>query len=560
MGEEYKQFLTDLWGGMDDGQILIWGYDGAQRKQSYWCASPAEAMRQAELGIAANMNVFMGAGLAQRAMGADKRVLKSEVYCIAALWLDLDIADPVHGKTNLPTTTDEALSLLRELPFDPSYIVHSGHGLQAWWCFKEPWYFRSPYERADAANLEKRLIYWYKDKARAHGWDVDSVFNLDRIMRLPGSVNYKSVPVQTTILSRGAVDDADDSDVFRYNPSDFDTFLPAVQRDSLSSIAVNHDSLELVIDPDADVPSAKLDLLREIDAKFSDSWDKKRKDFASGDYSMSTYDFSLARIACGAGWTDQEVCNLLIAFRRKHGADLKMQNKQYYQRTIARARVEASKTDAMHEITTFAQSQGSDAPSVLDPNQKDILLQSLSSMFGVQLIQIKRYVADPPQYQLVTARGSITLGDVDSLIVQRAMRSKLAAATGVYMRKFKDDQWDDVAQTLLNCCMDIPLDDAASEEGEVREWVDTYLNNKPPLAEDALEEAINQSAPIRVDGGTAIFGMDFRKWLRITQQEKLTGKKMGILLRGIGARSGVLPYTKNNAPSSRSVWIIPDNA
>lgn len=560
MGEEYKQFLDDLWGGMDDGQILIWGYDGGQRKQSYWCASPAKAAGEVERGIAANMNVFMGAGLAQRAMGADRRVLKSEVYCIAALWLDLDIADPVHHKDNLPSTTDEALALLRELPFDPSYIVHSGHGLQAWWCFKEPWYLRSPYERADAANLEKRLIYWYKEKARAHGWDVDSVFNLDRVMRVPGSMNLKSAPVPVTIIARGAVDDADDSDVFRYNPSDFESFLPEIKQDGLVSDNIEHNDIELVVDAGADVPSMKLDLLREIDVKFSDSWDKKRKDFPSGDYSMSSYDFSLARIACGAGWTDQEVCNLLIAFRRKHGADLKMQNKQYYQRTIARARVEASKSDAMQEISTFAQSQGSAAPSVLDPNQKDILLQSLSSMFGVQLIQIKRYIADPPVYQLITARGNITLGDVDSLIVQRAMRSKLAAATGVYMRKFKDDQWDDIAQTLLNCCMDIPLDDAASEEGEAMEWINAYLTNKPPLPEENIEEAVMNSVPIRVPGGTAIFGMDFRKWLRVTQQEKMTGKKMGILLRGIGARIQPLAYMKNGAATTRSVWIIPDNA
>ena len=108
--------------------------------------------------------------------------------------------------------------------------------------------------------------------------------------------------------------------------------------------------------------------------------------------------------------------------------------------------------------------------------------------------------------------------------------------------------------------MDIPLDDAASDEGEAMEWINAYLANKPPLPEENIEEAMMNSVPIRVDGGIALFGMDFRKWLRVTQQEKITGKKMGILLRGIGARIDHINCTNNGAATTRSVWIIPDNA
>lgn len=59
------------------------------------------------------------------------------------------------------------------------------------------------------------------------------------------------------------------------------------------------------------------------------------------DKSLSTYDASLATYAAKYGWTDQEIANLIIAFRHKHG-DANDQKKalrvDYIERTIAGAR------------------------------------------------------------------------------------------------------------------------------------------------------------------------------------------------------------------------------
>ena len=60
----------------------------------------------------------------------------------------------------------------------------------------------------------------------------------------------------------------------------------------------------------------KLDDLRKANPKFRMSWENDRKDMT--DQSASTYDVSMATIALGAGWPDQEVVNLLICWRRKH--------------------------------------------------------------------------------------------------------------------------------------------------------------------------------------------------------------------------------------------------
>lgn len=96
---------------------------------------------------------------------------------------------------------------------------------------------------------------------------------------------------------------------------------------------------ELVLDRVAVPPADKLETLLEDD-DFKKTWNHDRPDFSS----MSEYDQSLTSRAKRAGWSDQEIANLIIAFRRKHG-DSKDQKKalrkDYVPRTIAKAKVDS---------------------------------------------------------------------------------------------------------------------------------------------------------------------------------------------------------------------------
>ena len=71
----------------------------------------------------------------------------------------------------------------------------------------------------------------------------------------------------------------------------------------------------LALDPEAAPSIVKLDDLRKANPTFRMSWENDRKDMT--DQSASTYDVSMATIALGAGWPDQEVVNLLICWRRR---------------------------------------------------------------------------------------------------------------------------------------------------------------------------------------------------------------------------------------------------
>ena len=72
---------------------------------------------------------------------------------------------------------------------------------------------------------------------------------------------------------------------------------------------------ELSLYPDAQAPTTKYGALMENDQKFKKSWHRQRPDLP--DQSASSYDMSLASIAVMAGWSDQEVRNLLVRPSRR---------------------------------------------------------------------------------------------------------------------------------------------------------------------------------------------------------------------------------------------------
>lgn len=72
---------------------------------------------------------------------------------------------------------------------------------------------------------------------------------------------------------------------------------------------------DLVLDPDADPPAEKMQALIKKDREFKKTWSHKRSDLPS----LSDYDWHLALFAYNRGWSNQEIANLIIAFRRTYG-------------------------------------------------------------------------------------------------------------------------------------------------------------------------------------------------------------------------------------------------
>jgi len=480
------------------------------------------------------VDVYVGVGLSPKNYGINRRCLQKDIISIPALWIDIDVQDAVHKKPNLPGSISEAMKLFDWLEHKPTITVNSGHGLQAWWVFREPWTFDSDGERQEAQSLARRFVQGFRQHAKALGWDVDAVHNLDRVLRVPGTVNHKSEPVPVKLL---------ECNDLRYNPSDFEEILPDMdEKDYAETDAV------LVLSPDATPPFDKFEALKEIETKFRQSWEHKRKDMQ--DQSASSYDLSLANFAAMAGWNEQEIADLLIAHRRQNNEDLKLRE-DYYKRTIGIAMKNIKKLKAEEEIV---QEVTSDKERDITPERREALLQTLSAMFGVRLLQIIKYTTDPPAYRLVTDSGNISLGDVENLIGQGKLRNKLAAATGKYLPRFKADRWDNIAPKLLDVCVKQDVGEEATERGQAQAWLEQYLAGKTLLNDPAAASVSGD--PFRVNNKTYMFGADFQKWIRIVNFEKITSKQLGTMLRAVGAEPEKINIEAKNRRTTRSVWCL----
>jgi hypothetical protein len=210
-------FLRWLYGDDAPGWLTISTFDS---QPTQWF--PADQLEHVAIycqAIARRYNVYFGLGLRKEQI-ENGRGESDDVLAIPGFWIELDIRHPVHKKVNLPETLEQAVALVAEaIPLKPSATIDSGYGGHFHWFFRELWRFDSADDRQAAYHLLHRLQATIQAVAKLHGWEVDSTFDLARVLRVPGTYN-RNVPDNPRLVT---ILEAHPD--YRYNPSDFDAHL-----------------------------------------------------------------------------------------------------------------------------------------------------------------------------------------------------------------------------------------------------------------------------------------------------------------------------------------------
>lgn len=226
---ETVEFLAHIFNPCDDGWVTLFVAHPDGRRNVKW----ATAVRAVDLADVAAIydeyNVWFGCATRKQRLDRGRRGGKDDCQHLVALWVDIDIAGPGHAADDLPDE-DHAYELINEFPLAPTVIVHSGHGLQAWWALQEP-------HTVEGSDLLTRWGATWARRAAEQGFHLDNVFDVPRIMRLPGTINYKAGcdPAPVTV----EVDDWTN----RYGEDDIDQWLdPAPDQNA----AVNHHGIPYI--------------------------------------------------------------------------------------------------------------------------------------------------------------------------------------------------------------------------------------------------------------------------------------------------------------------------
>ena len=544
------QFFNELFAGVigEEAYMTLWSPGSGTMY-----LNDTGLIEQSIAQMGPRKDIYFGLGLTKKVYGKDRRPSNLQISGIPGFWLDIDIAGPAQKKKNLPVSQEDALDLIeKSLPIKPTIIVDSGHGLHVYWLFKEPWIFESEDERAQAASLARRFVLSFKYHAAHRGWAMDSVFDLARVLRVPGSINnkIKELPRECRVIQF--------NELSRANPDEFEFFLVDInelQDDNISSLlSKDKNPLGLFLRPGANPPAGKMETMSMVEPKFQPTWDRKRTDFK--DQSLSVYEMSLAALAASYRWKDQEIADLLIAFRRRHGKDAKEINKglrvDYITRTILKTKKhdeDASPIDK--ELLTVVEKFSSN-----EEVDKDQVRDVLETPLQVRIRKIVKYLSDTPIFEIHLTSGKvIPIGTIDRLITQRYMKNILAAHCGVIPRAMKSHVWDEYATLMLQLVEEVqPTVEDATEKGLLLSTIEQYLDSMGTV--DDATSAFYSQRPFTRDGKVYLFSKAFVGWAKFNA-EPMTVKEFSMTAASMGIQSEQMFFVlESGKRTSRVVYDI----
>lgn len=236
----------------------------------------------------------------------DAKLTKDHISKIWYLYIDADPAKGADFDTERKRLTQFSEKLNADMLYPPTLIVDSGNGHQALWKLK------NPITDTEAAEAYGRGL--------AHKFDTDAVQNIDRLLRLPYTVNIPTKkklelgrkPALTTVIH---------ADRSEYIWNDLKNICQPVQAPEYES-ADGLDFNASILKPDLrwrDVNALEKRYYQLMEQ------DTTLRDFVFGDIhlpSRSEYDFMLASRLKQAGWTLEEVAIAMYLSPFGKGADL----------------------------------------------------------------------------------------------------------------------------------------------------------------------------------------------------------------------------------------------
>jgi len=548
-----QEFLAEIFGDeLDEGQFNISTLtrDGLLHVQ--WFKNTQEAGEHAQRS---ELDTYFSVGIFPDNMKPRKKGRAKDVIGLAALQLDVDFEHPVNvsKQGQAPRNEEEAYEFIHQAaPFPPTIITHTGHGLQAFWAFKEPWIFEEDEEHKRAYRLAKKFWHHMDYMARGKGWKLDSTFNLDRIMRVCGTYNVAKdpaedpKPVYCVELTREQYTGDDIEDRLFPLPSQAQDEAQEKNREYLEG---NDNPYNLELDKDARMPEEEWEELLEIEPELTKLWLKKadtEKKREGQDTSLSGYDMSIANILAIYEWSPQNIANTIICFRRKHATSDKDLHKalryDYHTRLLnkvyeARAKQEADdKFDSLYQKRVEQQMQG----RVLSENEANKLAEEARAKIGARLQvrfeKILKYMSEPPEYEIVLRTGDkVPVGEAKELVTQSNLQTRIFEATDIWFTRQTSKDWHHIVTCFGAIMEEVQTGDETRSQDATAQWLQDYVRDAG-IWEDE-DDAFLSQRPFRRQGQVFIFLGSFKRYVATTKGEKLNYRSLGNTLKKLGCAS-----------------------
>lgn len=471
----------------------------------------------------------------------------SEVSCITSMWCDIDVDYDGTKKKELPKSLDEAIELAYSAnTAPPSMIVESGYGIHPYWLLDKPHTFDKENDRKDASDFAWRWGCTVQGWAKNQGYTIDSVGDLSRVLRVGGTMNYKNKKSPKKVELR-----IPSNQIKRYSMKELESVMIAPEYVLPNMRQFIPELDHFILDASSEPPSRKLRALIASNRRFDDSLNRRRVDMA--DQSASSYDMSLATMAAEAGWSDQEIVNLLISHRREHRDDLKLRV-DYYQRTIGKARTSMQSSIALAQIEDDTTLPPPGVSSRTSPDLKKKIIALISKALG---INIKRWVKqgkESANFSLILDDGTeVFIGNATAVLSQSFFRSRIYDSTNLVIRKLSNDQWHKICERL-GSVVEVIENMESSRKATIIEWLRAYLPTQIIYRDEEWTHALLGNFPFVRSGKLHVHVGSLKKFLRIETGENIDKARIWDHLRLVGFECGTVSARIDDKVVRRSYW------
>ena len=183
------RFIENLNQGNTTGYNYTWTL--SDRQSTYYKQSQQQLQYEEAIAKTGD-NVFFGINPTKTPKSPNQRAIKTDVCRLNAVFLDLDGRS--EKKPNNPESVEELVSFLDNtlLP-SPNFIVRSGErGIHAYYIIKNGFPISGDESREKAEALTKGFVKFIQSEGKKLGYHFDSVSDLPRVGRMPGSYNNKT--------------------------------------------------------------------------------------------------------------------------------------------------------------------------------------------------------------------------------------------------------------------------------------------------------------------------------------------------------------------------------
>lgn len=187
-----RDFLQMLYGKCTEGCITITTLPDSRNEHISVTELDKAAERIKVLGTSAN--TYYCVALRQEGLPSSVRGGIGQIHTVVCMVADVDVLGSAHKENALPKTEEEAIDFVNSLKLKPSIIVRSGNGVHAIWLLDEPFVIRNENEREQIRELSAGFGMYVIAEGRKKGWKLDNVQDIPRMLRAPGSLNFKSGP------------------------------------------------------------------------------------------------------------------------------------------------------------------------------------------------------------------------------------------------------------------------------------------------------------------------------------------------------------------------------